>query len=503
MFFNAESAEAPSFLSNELRYINLDNYPQSVFPASFKPVKLITLKLSKSLQKELWKGYPHLPHLKVLQLQFMRYLLCTPDFDRLPCLQRLTLHCCGDLEEIHPSLGNHVCLEDLSVSYCEKLRLFPTIVRMRKLKTLVIYSCSRQLEFPRIKSDLASLVKLSLGNMGIDVMLSSTGEKRFPYLTSLHLNHCYLKNKEANFYASENLEEFKLIGFEMSAHLRISWLIWLQLVLSQSTHSLRKLDLSKCRLRDGEIPAHIGALSNLSELKLSSNDFSRLDFSLLQLTQLKHLALNNCNWLVELPKLPSSLEILEETMLMGKAIRNHFMLLRLQGLEIAKGFTPPLLSGIRYTLKLPDNWCNDYSGFLMCAVVKQHRHCYQEIYMEHVMSGMDSKDDVVWEESDGDTYTWVFYVSFAILRNTTWWNSTYKAIMIRNIHSKRMSLEGLCSGFGVRLVAWESGSGQTETIPTTDEEFQCSHYSPKFGISQPSTTFAIEFTPLLNFVGVF
>lgn len=46
------------------------------------------------------------------------------------------------------------------------------------------------------------------------------------------------------------------------------------------------------------------------------------------------------------------------------------MYLRLEGLEIAKRFTPPLGDGIRCTLQLPENFCNDFSGFLMCAVLK-------------------------------------------------------------------------------------------------------------------------------------
>ncbi|KAI3807088.1 hypothetical protein L1987_23010 [Smallanthus sonchifolius] len=68
----------------------------------------------------------HLPRLKVLELVDMKNLLSTPEFDGLPCLQKLTLHC-EELNKIHPSLGNHTSLEYVCVSGCSKLRMFPTI----------------------------------------------------------------------------------------------------------------------------------------------------------------------------------------------------------------------------------------------------------------------------------------------------------------------------------------------------------------------------------------
>ncbi|KAF5817447.1 hypothetical protein HanXRQr2_Chr02g0053101 [Helianthus annuus] len=57
--------KGPTFLSNELRCIYWDGYPTSPFPNNFQPMKLVVLKLTNSLQKELWKGYKDIPHLKV------------------------------------------------------------------------------------------------------------------------------------------------------------------------------------------------------------------------------------------------------------------------------------------------------------------------------------------------------------------------------------------------------------------------------------------------------
>ncbi|GJZ51303.1 Toll/interleukin-1 receptor domain-containing protein [Tanacetum coccineum] len=95
---NVENVEAPNFLSNELQYIEWTHYPASPFPE----------------------------------------LVSTPDFNGLPRLQKLELRGCDELEEIHPSLGNHRSLKYIYVSGCSKLRMFPTIVRMEQLESLHI-----------------------------------------------------------------------------------------------------------------------------------------------------------------------------------------------------------------------------------------------------------------------------------------------------------------------------------------------------------------------------
>ncbi|XP_076887497.1 disease resistance protein Roq1-like isoform X1 [Bidens hawaiensis] len=528
-----ENVEGPTFLSDELQYIRWCSYSRNPFPDSFQPMKLVVLKLSQSLQKQLWKGYKHLPRLKVLELKYMKNLLSTPNFDGIPCLQKLTLYHCEDLQEIHPSLGKHASLEHISVSYCCKLRKSPTIVHMGKLETLEITHCHKSLGFPEIKSNMKSLVKLYLGNMGIDVLLASIGD-RCPNLISLYLVNCfYLQNKELNFYGLTHLEEFSLNGsncLKMLDHICSSWLIskavcrrsrlpnfWLWLLFPQLTHNLQKLDLGCCHLKDGEIPCDIGKLSNLEELNLKHNDFTRLDFSLLQLTRLKILIVTYCKRLVELPKLPQGMVILVAdyckslatvgnfytsckwlchvslvrggdvidgsrllqsmlTMLEVNAIKKHSMILKLEGLEVAKGFRPPLLRGSRCRLKLPENWFNDFSGFLMCAVgAYDHSYYAEMISMEQVNSGMDSEDDVIWEESDSDQRTLVWYVPFASLSHIAWWDSTHKEILFSlGLGDAYRSF----SGFGVRLVAMKTGSGPLET--------EISNYVPNFSIVQDS-----------------
>ncbi|KAJ0579302.1 putative TIR domain, P-loop containing nucleoside triphosphate hydrolase [Helianthus annuus] len=410
-----ENVEGANFLSNELQYIYWFNYPASPFPHNFQPMKLAVLELYGSKQKELWKGYKHLPQLEVLELIYLQELISTPDFDGLPRLKRLILDCCYKLEEIHPSFRNHTSLEHLEVSYCSKLRL-PTISQMKNIKVLQITSCD---------------------------------------------------------------------------------------------------------LKDGDIPYGIGELSNLQELDLCSNNFSRLDFNFSQLTRLKSLNVSWCDNLLELPELPSSLAIfaadkcwsltlvkdfstkckhlcqvslavevgwsdrLLQSMLKGTSIENGCMYLQLGDLKIPKGFTPLLRKGGSCRLELPENWCNDFTGFLMCAVTSYPfimAGCDISMKQE---SGMDFEDDGVWKESDGGHYTTlVWYVSFGSLRHTTWWYQTHNAVSLKiESHLRIHGPDRYDYGFGVRLVEKKSRSGQTET--STDSS---SHYTPKIKIQHDSTS---------------
>ncbi|KAL8252513.1 hypothetical protein R6Q59_036206 [Mikania micrantha] len=371
----------------------------------------------------------------------MKNLLKTPNFDGLPSLQNLILKECPKLKEIHPSLENHTSLQYVSVWRCKKLRMFPTITHMKNLKNLYIAWCPKILEFPKIHANMESLVELTIEYTGIEVLPSSIGERLF--------------NKV-------------------------------------------------------EIPSSIIELSNLQELVLSYNDFSRLGFSLSHLTQLKFLNVSGCKKLLELPELPSSLTILIvdgckslatfgdchkncrwlchvsiwggsiikdgdrllESMLEAcMAIENHSMFLRLKGIQIAKGFTSDLVRGDRCRLQLPENWCNEFSGFLKCGVVFYDSvRISIRISKDEEINGMDSEDDVFnWEDTDTHNKygSWMAYVSFGMLRQTAWWDQTCKALTFET-HGR---------GFGVRLIDKKSTSAPTEMSTSFN-----SGYMPNFEI---------------------
>ncbi|GJS78683.1 Toll/interleukin-1 receptor domain-containing protein [Tanacetum coccineum] len=504
------NGEAPNCLSNELRYISWENYPASPFPDSFQATNLVFFKLDNSRQELLWKGYKHLPQLKVLQLHYMERLVSTPDFNGLPCLQKLELMVCDELEEIHPSLGNHRSLKSVHVSFCSKLRMFPTIVRMEQLESLRISNCHKSLVFPEIQANMECLVKLEVDGIQIDSLLSSIGE-RCTNLISLRLHHCFnLNSIEVKFDGLKCLKEFKF----SKGHEKSPFPIPL-------TRSLRKLDLSSCYFEDGEIPSDIGELSNLQDLDLSNNKFSKLHFSLSQLTRLKLLNLSRCYRLVKLPDLPSSIAIfiadrcdkltsignlsenckwlcyislddstiidgnrLLQSMLKGNAIEHQSMLLRIRGLEIPKQFTNRLYAGGKCWLPFPENWCNDFCGFLICVVVDDFWNSPDIDIKEEASDDMRGIQHTRMFRFDGKL-TCVWYVSFVSLRRTEWWNPTHKNVSFRIHHYQTNPSSYL--GIGASLVPMNNGSGLTDT--STDSSEFTDDYTHKISIDRDSKSY--------------
>ncbi|GJW49377.1 Toll/interleukin-1 receptor domain-containing protein [Tanacetum coccineum] len=502
------NGEAPNCLSNELRYIDWSHYPASPFPDSFQATNLVFFKLDNSKQNLLWKGYKHLPQLKVLQLQRMKRIVSTPDFNGLPRLQKLELSECVELEEIHPSHGNHRNLKSVHVSYCSKLRMFPTIVRMEQLEFLHINYCDKSLVFPEIQANMECLVKLYVSDIQIDALLSSIGE-RCTNLIYLRLHYCFnLNSTTVKFDGLKCLKEFEC-SYPNGPEKIPSPL--------PLTRSLRKLDLSYCCFEDGEIESDIGELSNLQDLNLSYSNFSKLHFNLSQLTRLKLLNLKNCKRLVKLPELPSNTAIiiahgcdkltsignlsenckwlcyisldestvidgnrLLQSMLKGNAIENQSMHLRIKGLEIPKQFTNRLYEGDKCRLPLPENWCNDFCGFLICAVLEHHGLTFSPDIIVREEASDDKHGmfhDVVWGGRFAGKLTWVCYVSFASLRRTEWWNPTHKNVSFY-IHPDKFI------GIGASFVPMNNGSGLTDT--STDSSEFTDDYTPKFSIHHDS-----------------
>ncbi|KAK2965028.1 hypothetical protein RJ639_029541, partial [Escallonia herrerae] len=88
--------------------------------------------------------------LKILDLSHCHSLTRTPDFSRLPILERLILKGCETLIEVHESIGNlENSLVYLNLEDCTSLSKLPRNIAMLKvLKALIISGCLNLVEFP-------------------------------------------------------------------------------------------------------------------------------------------------------------------------------------------------------------------------------------------------------------------------------------------------------------------------------------------------------------------
>ncbi|XP_076952338.1 TMV resistance protein N-like [Bidens hawaiensis] len=311
----------------KLRWAILSNYPASSFSSNFQPTKLCCMVLEDSRQKQLWKGCKRLSNLKILSLYRARRLIRTPDFNGLPCLERLILEDNDELKKIHPSIGYHESLVYVKVRTCGKLTMFPPILRMKNLETLKISVCRRLKKFPDIHTNMDSLVNLHLDVTDIEIIPSSLGQY-CTNLVSIEFVTCKLKRIEGNFHLLESLRDLDLTlcSKHLSSHSKSSKnLMCCMRLLSlhqdslvrqrfpQFPRFLRKLNLSYCNLGDEDIPSNICELLNLQVLCLNGNEFAQLHSSLSGIPCLKFLDLSSCKSLVELPDLPSSIAILKAT----------------------------------------------------------------------------------------------------------------------------------------------------------------------------------------------
>ncbi|KAL8258276.1 hypothetical protein R6Q59_030317, partial [Mikania micrantha] len=238
----------PRIVANmkKLRWVYWEGYPESSLPKDFQPINLGCLMLTMGWQRVLWQGYkvihtyalslpnrvnyanvfyfiivnltvasflvskPSLPNLKILDLRYSMFLERTPDFEGLPLLERLFLKACVELKEIHSSIGYLESLVFIDMEGCPKVRMFPPIMRMKKLETLKLSGCEGLKQFPIIQTNMDSLKYLLLDGTGIEIVPTSVGQF-CTNLESFNLQGCQkLKTIEGNFRLLKHLKYLNL-----------------------------------------------------------------------------------------------------------------------------------------------------------------------------------------------------------------------------------------------------------------------------------------------------
>ena len=271
--------------------------------------------------------------LKLIKLNNSLNLIATPDFTRVPNLEKLVLNGCINLHEVHPSIMIHKRLTLLVLKNCKSLRSLPNKFEIESLETLILSGYSKIIRIPKFLGNMKHLSKLHLEETAITKLPSSI--EHLTNLDSLHLRDCKnlvclpsiicsfkslkninlagcskldclpeklwnvesleklnadgitLKEPPSSIFTLENLKELSLRGckgpppniwnklFPMDLMPRRS-INPMSLLLSSllGMHSLQRLDLGDCNLQ--KIPNDIGNLSFITHLYLSENHFSCL-----------------------------------------------------------------------------------------------------------------------------------------------------------------------------------------------------------------------------------
>ncbi|KAL8087615.1 hypothetical protein AgCh_037676 [Apium graveolens] len=180
----------------DLRWLNWKHCPLECLPSEFYPQKLAILELTYSNIRTMWEVnmVTHVfGNLKTVKMSHSKYLITTPDFTKLPCLETLDLELCESLEEVHMSIGSLARLVSLNLKGCKRLRSLPdTICDLRALKVLKISKCNSLEALPVRLGNIESLTELKAGGLSVSKLPDSIGS--LTKLVELNLNN------------SENLE---------------------------------------------------------------------------------------------------------------------------------------------------------------------------------------------------------------------------------------------------------------------------------------------------------
>ncbi|KAI3725526.1 hypothetical protein L1987_65316 [Smallanthus sonchifolius] len=279
------TSSEPMLFPDDLRWLCWSQYPFPSLPVEHMS-KLVGLEVVGGSIKRFWNGQKMMPNLKFLKLQQLDGLTTFPDVSVAPNIEKLHLHHCTNLVEIHESLGSHKRLVKLYIVGCEQLKHLPSRIEMKSLKYLTLTKCSSLELLPDVSPCMERLSSISLDcSSSIEELPSSFG-----YLSSL----CYL-----------NLRRF-------TSHRNINTPKFMSLHPLTNLCSLKTLNLSCRQMESEDFPKNLHAFSFLKKLDISGNNrLIRLPESIYQLSQLRKLNLNECHRLQVLDVVPSGIQELQ------------------------------------------------------------------------------------------------------------------------------------------------------------------------------------------------
>ncbi|XP_054780008.1 disease resistance protein TAO1-like isoform X2 [Prosopis cineraria] len=147
------------YISRDLKWLYWHGFLLKCIPRNFYQENLVALELKGSNLRQVWEEPQVLKRLKILNLSYSTSLAQTPDFSKLPNLEKLILENCPSLSTIHHSIGYLGELLLLNLKDCTGLHSLPrSIYRLKKLKTLILSGC---LKIDKLEEDIEQMDSLT------------------------------------------------------------------------------------------------------------------------------------------------------------------------------------------------------------------------------------------------------------------------------------------------------------------------------------------------------
>ena len=205
----------------------------------------------------------------------------TPDFNKIPNLEKLVLKGCINLRSLHPSIGVHQKLTFLNLKGCKNLRSLPSKFEMESLEIFILSGCSNLKRILEFGENMKSVSRLYLNRTAITKLPPSIGN--LTGLASLNLEDC------------KNLRSLPS-KFEME---------FLEILILSGCSNLKR------------IPEFGENMKNVSKLYLDGTAITKLPTSIENLTGLVSLNVKDCKNLMSLPSTFFNMKWLKDLNLSG------------------------------------------------------------------------------------------------------------------------------------------------------------------------------------------
>ncbi|KEH29087.1 disease resistance protein (TIR-NBS-LRR class) [Medicago truncatula] len=147
------------YLSRHLRWLSWHGFPLKYIPADFHQDTLVAVVLKYSNLERVWRKSQFLVKLKILNLSHSHNLRHTPDFSKLPNLEKLILKDCPSLSSVSSNIGHLKKILLINLKDCTGLRELPrSIYKLDSLKTLILSGCTK---IDKLEEDIEQMKSLT------------------------------------------------------------------------------------------------------------------------------------------------------------------------------------------------------------------------------------------------------------------------------------------------------------------------------------------------------